>query len=79
MNWMLTDMDAYFASVEQSLRPELRGRPVGVIPVETESTCVIAASYDAKLLGVKVGTGVREARSLCPGIVLVKARPKIYV
>lgn len=79
MNWVLTDMDSYFASVEQHLRPELRGRPVGVIPVETESTCVIAASYDAKRLGVKVGTGVREARRLCPGIALVKARPKIYV
>jgi len=79
MNWMLTDMDAYFASAEQYLRPELRGRPVGVIPIETESTCVIAASYDAKRLGVKVGTGVREARRLCPGIVFVKARPKIYV
>jgi DNA polymerase-4 len=79
MNWMLTDMDSYFASVEQYLRPELRGRPVGIIPVETDSTCVIAASRDAKLLGVKVGTGVREARRLCPGIALVKARPKIYV
>ena len=79
MNWMLTDMDSYFASVEQSLRPELRGRPVGVIPVETDSTCVIAASYAAKRRGVKVGTGVREARQLCPGIALVKARPKIYV
>ncbi|MCE9604421.1 MAG: type VI secretion protein ImpB [Planctomycetia bacterium] len=79
MNWMFTDMDAYFASVEQYLRPELRGRPVGIIPVETESTCVIAASYDAKRLGVKVGTGVREARQLCPGIKLVKARPNIYV
>ena len=79
MNWMLTDMDSFFASVEQYLRPELRGVPVGVIPVETESTCVIAASYDAKRLGVKVGTGVREARRLCPEITLVKARPKIYV
>ncbi len=52
---------------------------MGVIPVETESTCVIAASYEAKQLGVKVGTGVREARRLCPGILLVKVRPRIYV
>lgn len=79
MNWMLTDMDSFFASVERSLRPELRGRPVGVIPVETDSTCVIAASYDAKRRGVKVGTGVREARRLCPGIALIKARPKLYI
>ncbi|MCE9545403.1 MAG: type VI secretion protein ImpB [Planctomycetia bacterium] len=79
MNWMWMDMNSYFASVEQALRPELRGRAVGVIPVEADSTCVIAASYDAKSSGVKVGTSVREARRLCPGITLVKARPKIYV
>ncbi len=79
MNWMLMDMDSYFASVEQHLERKLRGRPVGVIPVLTDSTCVIAASYDAKRRGVKVGTGVREARHLCPGIALVKARPKTYV
>lgn len=79
MNWLMTDMNSYFASVEQHLRPELRGRPVGVIPVQTDSTCVIAASYDAKRCGVKTGTGVRDARRLCPGIILVKARPQIYV
>lgn len=79
MNWMLTDMDSFFASVEQYLRPELRGRPVGIVPVRTDSTCIIAASYDAKRCGVKVGTGVRDARRLCPGITLVLARPSIYV
>lgn len=79
MNWLFTDMDAYFASVEQYLRPELRGRPVGIIPVETDFTCVIAASYDAKRHGVKTGTGVRDARRMCPGIKLVKARPSVYV
>ena len=72
-------MNSYFASVEQFLRPELRGRPVAVVPVETDSTCVIAASLDAKRFGVRVGTGVREARRMCPGINLVKARPSTYV
>jgi DNA polymerase-4 len=76
---MLIDMNAYFASVEQHLRPELRGRMIAVIPVESENTCVIAASYDAKRFGVKTGTRVRDARQLCPQIVLVKARPNIYV
>jgi DNA polymerase-4 len=45
----------------------------------TEHTCCIAASYEAKTYGVKTGTGVAEARSLCPHIVLVEARPKLYV
>jgi DNA polymerase-4 len=79
MNWLFIDMNSYFASVEQHLRPELRGHAVGVIPVESENTCVIAASYDAKSFGVKTGTRVRDARQLCPEIVLVKARPDIYV
>ena len=79
MKWMLVDMNSYFASVEQHLRPELRGRAVGVIPVESEGTCVIAASYEAKKRGVKTGTRVGDARVMCPGIVLVKARPEVYV
>lgn len=79
LNWLFIDMNSFFASVEQHLRPELRGRMVGVIPVQSEGSCVIAASVDAKRLGVKVGTRVREARRLCPEIVLVKARPAMYV
>lgn len=78
-NWLFMDMNSYFASVEQHLRPELRGRHVGVIPVQSEGTCVIAASAGAKRMGVKVGTRVRDARELCPGIMLVKARPSLYV
>ncbi len=72
-------MNSFFASAEQHLRPELRGKPVGVIPVMTESTCIIAASGDAKQCGIGVGTPVREARRLCPGVALVQARPAVYV
>jgi DNA polymerase IV len=79
LNWMLIDMNSYFASVEQHLRPELRGRRVAVIPVESENTCVIAASYDAKQFGVKTGTRVSDARRLCPEIIFVRARPDMYV
>lgn len=79
LNWLFIDMDCFFASVERHLRPELRERPVGVVPVESDGTCVIAASMEAKRRGVKTGTGVREARRLCPGIALVKARPAVYV
>lgn len=72
-------MDSFFASAEQHLRPKLRGRPVGVIPVAGDSSCVIAASIDAKRLGVRVGTRVPDARRLCPSIELVLARPPVYV
>lgn len=73
------DFNSYFASVEQQLRPKLRGRPVGVLPVLAETTCCIAASYEAKAFGVKTGTPVVEARKRCPGIVFVAARPPLYV
>ncbi len=76
---LYVDFNSYFASVEQQLCPELRGKPVGVLPVMAETTCCIAASYEAKRHGVKTGTSVRDARRLCPDIRLVPARPAVYV
>lgn len=76
---LFVDCDSYFASVEQHLAPTLRGRPVGVAPVLAETSCCIAASYEAKAFGVKTGTLIREARVLCPGIRIVEAKPPEYV
>ena len=76
---LYVDFNSYFASVEQQERPELRGRPIGVLPVVAETTCCIAASYEAKKFGVKTGTPVREARKLCPDILFVEARPALYI
>lgn len=73
------DFNSYFASVEQQLQPKLRGKPVGVLPVMAETTCCIAASYEAKRFGVKTGTIVAEARRLCPDIRFIQARPAVYV
>jgi DNA polymerase IV len=79
LNWLFLDLNSYFASVEQELRPELRGRPVAVVPLMADTTCCIAASYEAKGHGVRTGTQVGEAKRLCPGITLVEARHEIYV
>ena len=79
MNWLFLDLNSYFASVEQQERPELRGRPIAVVPCMAETTCCIAASYEAKARGVKTGTLVAEARLLCPEIEIVEARQKLYV
>lgn len=76
---LFVDFDSYFASVEQYDKPELRGRPVAVIPVAAETTCCLAASYEAKALGIKTGTGVREAAQKCPEITFLVARPARYV
>jgi DNA polymerase-4 len=79
VNWLFVDLNSYFASVEQEVRPELRGRPVGIVPMMADSTCCIAASYEAKAYGVKTGTMVADAKRMCPGLVLVEARHEIYV
>jgi DNA polymerase-4 len=79
LNWLFVDLNSYFASVEQDARPELRGRPVGVVPMMADTTVCIAASYEAKAHGVKTGTVVADAKKMCPGLVLVEARHEIYV
>ncbi len=72
------DLNAYFASVEQAERPELRGKPIAVAPVMTDGGTVIAASYEAKAFGVKTGTLVGRSKELCPEIVIVDGRHSLY-
>jgi impB/mucB/samB family len=55
IRWLFIDFNSYFASVEQQLRPELRGKPIAVVPLETDATCAIAASYEAKAYGIRTG------------------------
>jgi DNA polymerase IV len=76
---LYVDFNSYFASVEQQLRPELRGRPVAVVPMIADTTCAIAASIEAKRFGVKTLTNVADARRMCPEIVFVESRPAVYV
>ncbi|HEY3299432.1 MAG TPA: DNA polymerase [Methylophilaceae bacterium] len=76
---LYVDFNSYFASVEQHLRPQLRNKPIAVLPIMAETTCCIAASYEAKAFGVQTGTMVREARKLCPDIIFIEARPQLYV
>lgn len=78
VNWLFVDLNSYFASVEQQVRPDLRGRPVGVVPMMADTTVCIAASYEAKAFGVRTGTVVADAKRLCPDIVLVEGRHEIY-
>ena len=79
LKWLFLDLDSYFASVEQQLNPELRGRPVAVTPVMADTTCAIAASYEAKAFGIETGTPIYQARKLCPDLRLVVARHDLYV
>ena len=79
LRWLFLDLNAYFASVEQQENPALRGRPVIVAPGGIETTCAIAASYEAKKYGIKTGTPVWEARTRCPNLAVIPANHELYV
>lgn len=79
LKWLFLDLNSYFASVEQQERPHLRGKPVAVVPMETDHTCAIAASYEAKAYGIKTGTMIRDAKRMCPNLTCVLARHDKYV
>jgi DNA polymerase-4 len=67
------DLDAFYASVEQMLRPELRGKPIAV-----GGGVVLACSYEAKRFGVASGMSGNKAARLCPNLQFVEGHFKEY-
>ncbi len=72
------DLNSCFATVEQQARPLLRGRPIGVTNRLTKNACVVAASIEAKALGVKVGMTFSQAKLLAPGLIMIETDPPKY-
>lgn len=79
LRYLTIDFNSYFASVEQQERPELRGQPLGIVPVLAETTGCIAVSLEAKKLGLTRNMRVADARRICPGLIIVEARPETYI
>lgn len=76
---MHIDLNSAFAMTEQQARPSLRGKPLGMANRISKNCCIIAASYEAKDRGVKVGMGLLQARQLVPELVLLETDPPKYL
>lgn len=72
------DLNSCFATVEQQARPSLRGRPLAVTNRLTVNACVIAASYEAKEYGIKVGMRLSDAKHLAPDLITIETDPPKY-
>src|SRR5512140_578528 len=72
---MHLDADAFFASCEQAVRPELRGRPV---ICGKERGIVAAASYEAKTKGVSRGVRLSDVKKICPDAVILPSDYETY-
>src|ERR1700690_2922977 len=69
------DADAFFASCEQAIHPELRGRPV---ITGKERGIVAAASYEAKARGVQRGVRLSDVKKICPDAVILPSDYETY-
>lgn len=75
---MHVDLNSCFATIEQQANPLLRGKPVAVGAYTSPGGCILAASYEAKRLGVKTGMRVGEGRVLCPNLIVLPSDPPKY-
>jgi DNA polymerase-4 len=74
---MHVDMDAFFVSVDQRSRPELRGKPV-IVGYPADRSVVLSASYEARKFGVKSAMPMAMAARMCPSAVIIEPRHKLY-
>lgn len=75
---MHIDLNSAFATTEQQAHPHLRGVPMGVTNRISKDCTVIAASYEAKALGIKVGMRRSEAVAIYPGFILLETDAPKY-
>ncbi len=75
---MHVDLNSCFATIEQQANPFLRGKPVAVAAYVEDRGCILAASVEAKRLGIKTGMRVRDGKFLCPQLVVLPPDPNKY-
>ncbi len=75
---MHIDLNSAFAMAEQQANPLLRGRPVGITNRINDWSICITASYEAKRIGIGIGTRYKDARCIAPNFVMLESDPAKY-
>jgi DNA polymerase-4 len=73
---MHVDLNSCFAVIEQQANPLYRNKPVGIAAYNSPRGMIIAASYEAKAKGIKLGVNVAEAKIIDPKIIILTAGPQ---
>lgn len=77
-NIMHIDLNSCFATIEQQANPLLRGKPIVVAAYKTSRGCILAASIEAKKIGIKTGMLVGDAKLTYPKLVVLEPDPPKY-
>src|SRR6266446_9146564 len=72
------DLNSCFATLEAQCSPLQRGKPMVVAAYNSPGGCVVAPSIESKKLGIKTGMSVRDAKILCPDVIVRTPHPTIY-
>lgn len=75
---MHIDINSCFATIEQQANPSLRGKPIAVAAYDTPFGCILAASVEAKRLGIKTGMRVKDGKLLYPKLIVLTPDPPKY-
>lgn len=75
---MHVDLNSCFASVEQQANPFFRGKPLAVAAYTTGNGCILAASREAKKIGIKTGMSVAMGKNIYPRLIVLPPDPPKY-
>lgn len=75
---MHIDLNSCFATIEQQANPFLRGKPIVVAAFTTDKGCILAASVEAKRLGIKTGMRVMDGKRIYPKLLVLSPDPPKY-
>jgi DNA polymerase-4 len=75
---MHIDLNSCFATIEQQANPFLRGKPIAVAAFTSPGGCILAASVEAKKLGIKTGMRVRDGHAIYPKLIVLSPDPWKY-